>query len=267
MNNFTNSIGRFFRNKNVVTILGVIAIMLLLYFGYTWQVNQTIRPVRGVPIAAETIQPRKEITDEMITYVDVAQVLLPANAIKSADQILGKYSNYNTVIPKGSLFYTDTVITKDELPDSAFVKVKDGDMPYNFPVDMNSTYGNSIFPGNKIDIYMKLRNEKDVLMVGKLVENIEVLAVKDSSGRHVFENTEEARIPSMLIFGVTPTIHDLIRKASFLSEFDAELFPVPHGGTIPTNGETIVSTEELKAFIEDHTVPVTTTTTPNETAQ
>lgn len=267
MNNFTNSIGRFVRNKNVVTILGVIAIMLLLYFGYTWQVNQTIKPVTGVPIAAQTIQPRKEITDDMITYVDVAEVLLPTNAITTASQIIGKYSNYNTVIPKGSLFYTETVISKDELPDSAFVKVKNGEVPYNFPVDMDTTYGNSIFPGNKIDIYMKLNNEKGVLMVGKLIENIEVLAVKDSSGKHVFENTEEDRVPSMLIFGVSPEIHDLIRKASYLFEYGAELFPVPHGGTIPAQGETVISTEELREFIEDHTVPVTTLPSGTETAQ
>ncbi len=267
MNNLTNSIARFFKNKNVVTILGVIAIVLILYFGYQWQVGQTIAPVSGVPIAAKTIQPRQEITSEMITYVDVAKVLLPVNAIRTSGEIIGKYSNYNTVIPAGSLFYTDTVIDKRELPDSAFVEVKDGEMPYNFPVDMNSTYGNSIFPGNYVDIYMKLNNEKGTLMLGKLIENVKILAVKDAAGRHVFENTEETRVPSMLIFGLIPNLHDLVRKASYLSSYNVELFPVPHGGTVATNDETIVSTEELKAFINDHTVPVTTTTTPGTTNQ
>jgi len=261
MNNLSNSITSFFRNKNVVTILGVIAIVLILYFGYQWQVSETIKPVDGIPVAIRTIQPRQEITADMITYVKVAEVLLPVNAIRSANEIIGKYSNYNTVIPAGSLFYTDTVIEKKELPDSAFVEVKDGEVPYNFPVDMNSTYGNSIFPGNYIDIYMKLNNEKGTLMLGKLIENVKVLAVKDSAGRHVFENTEENRIPSMLIFGLVPELHDLVRKASYLSNYNVELFPVPHGGKIATNGETIVSTEELKTFINDHTVPVTTTTT------
>ena len=37
----------------------------------------------------------------------------------------------------------------------AFAKVKSGEVVYNFPVDMESTYGNSIFPGNKIDIYIE----------------------------------------------------------------------------------------------------------------
>ena len=37
---------------------------------------------------------------------------------------------------------------------------------------METTYGNSIYPGNYIDIYMKAINENGQLMVGKLVENI-----------------------------------------------------------------------------------------------
>ena len=68
---------------------------------------------------------------------------------------------------------------------------------------MESTYGNSIFPGNMIDIYMKVGDGTDErIMLGKLIENVEVLAVKDSSGRAVFEDTSEERTPSMLIFGL-----------------------------------------------------------------
>ena len=39
MNNVLVSIKRFFKNKNVVTVLGVILILGLLYFGY----NRTIK--------------------------------------------------------------------------------------------------------------------------------------------------------------------------------------------------------------------------------
>ena len=121
---------------------------------------------------------------------------------------------------------------------------------------MDSTYGNSIFPNNYIDIYMKANNEEGKLMVGKLIENIKVLAVKDSSGKHVFENTEEDRTPAYLIFGVKPSINILLRKASYMGNYSVELFPVPHGVEIKAEaGETLVTSETLKDFINANTVP------------
>lgn len=254
MNNFMVSLQRFLKNKNTVTILGVLAIIIVLFVGYRYQINKQVRPISGIPAAAETIQPRTKITSDMIDLVDIAPYVMQSNVIQSSKRVIGKYSNYNTVIPKGSLFYEESVVSEEELPDSAFVEVKEGEVPYNFPVTMESTYGNSIYPGNYIDIYMKAENESGVLMVGKLIENIKVLAVKDTSGRHVFENSQENRVPAYLIFGVSPEINILLRKASYMNAYSVELFPVPHGATIATEGSTLVSSQTLKDFINAHTV-------------
>ena len=255
MNNIIISIKRFFKNKNTVTVIGVIAIIGILYWGYNYQINKQVSPIRNIPIAKVTIQPRTLVTEDMIDYVDIAPVVLKDNVIIASRLVVGKYTNYNTVVPAGSLFYTDVLVDRDQLPDAAFVKVKEGEVVYNFPVSMESTYGNSIFPGNKIDIYMKAENSARQIMVGKLIENVEVIDVKDSSGRHVFENSEEKRTPSTLIFGVTPEINILLRKASYMKSFAVELFPVPHGGTVQTEGELQVTSQSLKDFINANTVP------------
>lgn len=255
MNNFMISLQKFFKNKNTVTIIGVVAIILILFFGYRYQINKQVSPVTGIPVAAQTIQPRTKITADMLEYIDVAPIVLQkGDVITNKNAIIGKYSNYNTVIPKGSMFYTATVINEEELPDSAFIEVADGEVPYNFPVTMDSTYGNSIYPGNYIDIYMKAERKDGKLMVGKLLENIKVLAVKDSAGRHVFENSEEARTPAFLIFGVKPEINILLRKASYMGNYSVELFPVPHGATIDEEGATNVTSQTLKDFINANTV-------------
>ena len=234
--------------------------MALLYFGYKAQIDSKVNPV-SVPVARETIQPKTLIKSDLIDYVDVAPVVLNENVIQYDSEIIGKYTNYNTVVPQGSMFYKETVVSKDDLPDSSFVKVKKGEVVYNFPVDMDSTYGNSIFPGNKIDIYMKAEAENGQIMVGKLIENIEVLDVKDSSGQHVFENSEEQRTPAFLIFGVKDDINILLRKASYMYSFSVELFPVPHGGKVDNSGSTEVSTQYLKDFINANTVTIPDETT------
>ena len=256
MDNFMASAKKLFRNKNVVTIIGVVIILILLYVGYSTQINNAVEPVQ-VPVATQTIQPRTEITDDMVQLVDMPNVSLSDNVIRSRSQIVGMYSNVNSVIPEGSMFYTDTVISGDELPDAAFAKVKSGEVVYNFPVDMESTYGNSIFPGNMIDIYMKVGDGTDEkIMIGKLIENIEVLAVKDSSGRAVFENTSEERTPAMLIFGLMSNLYTLLKKASYMDVLGVELYPVPHGGEVDTEGATAVSTQQLVDYIDAHSVNI-----------
>lgn len=264
MDNLTASAKRFLKNKNVVTILGVVIILVLLYVGYSTQINKAVEPI-SVPVATETIQPRTEITDDMVQTIDMPATSVSDNVITSKASVVGKYSNVNTVIPEGSMFYTDTVITEDELPDAAFTKVKSGEVVYNFPVDMESTYGNSIFPGNKIDIYMKVGDgSEEKIMIGKLIENIEVLAMKDSSGKAVFENTSEERTPSMMIFGLKPKLYTLLKQASYMESLGVELYPVPHGSNAKETGTTEVSTQDLVDYIEAHAVDIAQTETTTD---
>ena len=258
MKNILVSLRRITKNKNTVTIIGVIIILVLLYWGYSKQVNDSVRPVT-MPIAATTIQPRTEITDDMVETIEVPRIMVFNNVITSRALVVGKYSNVNALIPQGSLFYADALINEKDLPDSAFVEVKEGDIPYAFRVDIDTTYGNSIYPGNKIDIWMKAEDADGKVMVGKLIENVEVIAVKDRSGRHVFENTEEAGDPATLTFGLEPAIYVLVKKAEYMSNLGVELFPVPHGRSAEIEDEeltTQVSTVQLQDYINANSVRI-----------
>lgn len=251
MNDFVNKLKRFFKNKNTVTIIGVIAVLALLYWGYSSQVTSAVTPTE-VPVAAETIQPRTQITASMITTIEVPNIAVVTNVYTNSNTIIGMYSNVNTVIPKGSMFYMEALITKSELPDSAFFDIDDDQIPYMFPVTLETTYGNSIYPGSKIDIYMKAEDTDNKVMFGKLLADVIVVAVKDTQGSDVFEDSSEDRTPAYLIFGLSDDIHVLLRKASYLSGVD--LIPVPHGGTLASEGQTRVSTEYLKEFINSKTI-------------
>ena len=262
MNNIVVTLTKFLKNKNVVTVLGVIVIMAILYFGYNMQLRSQTNPV-SIPVAKTTIQPRTKITSDMVETISVPAIGVQGDVLRSSDQIIGNYSNINTVIPQGSMFYSGVVIKQENLPDSSYTQVKEGDVPFKLSVDTESTYGNSIFPGNKIDLYMSAENDAGQIMVGKLIENVEVLAVKDSSGKDVFENTEANRSPSMIIFGVSDEISILLFKAQAMRTNNISVFPVPHGGTVNENGKTQVSTQYLKEFINSKTVNIPTeNTTP-----
>ncbi len=249
-------------NKNVVTIFGAILIVIVLYAFYNWRVKQAIDPIR-VPVASRTIGPRTEITLDMIAYVDIQQsairntVLTNVNNDNQPKKIVGRYTNVNCTIPEGSFFFDGMVVLASELPDSFLDDpvLKDGMVAYNYTVNMKSTYGNSIYPGNYVDIYFRGIQDSKVVF-GKLVQNVKVLAVKDSSGNHVFENMEENRTPSQIIFAVTAEIHELLRTVESLG--NAEIILVPTNVAYKnTENEEIameITSEEIKNYIEEKRV-------------
>lgn len=253
MNNFSNSLKRFFGNKNTVTIIGVLICILVLYIGYNYRIKQATTPVR-VPYANQTIQPRTLITADMISYTEVLPSTLKGKYILNANLIINKYSNYNTIIPAGSMFYSDAVINERDLPDSAFGAIPQGYTVVSFPVTMASTYGNSMYPGNYINLYFKAINEDTKKLVfGKLISNIEILDVKDSSGNHVFENTSESRTPAYILFAVPEEQHVLIRKAMYLTRISAELIPVPNTATLTEEDTVVLDSQALAQFIIERT--------------
>ncbi len=253
MNNFKIALIRFLKNKNTVTVIGVVIILTLLYVAYNSTIKRNTNPTT-IPVAAQTIQPRTLITNEMVTTIDVPSVAIQGNVIRNSFAIVGRYTAVNSVIPAGSMFYAEMVKEHKELPDAPFEMVKEGDYPYQLSVNITSTYGNSIFPGNKIDIYMKGNNESGQVMIGKLLDNVEILAVRDSAGNSVFENTEDRLSPAFLIFGVSEELNILLLKTQYMS--GVELFPVPHGGVIPPEGEMKVSTQYLVDYINANTVTI-----------
>jgi hypothetical protein len=256
MNNLLFNIKKFLANKNTVTILGVILGILILWFAYNYRIQQAIQPQR-MPYAKETIQPRTKITADMIGYTEVPPQLIMGNVVQNPNLIIGKYSNYNTLIPEGSLFFNDTIVTAADLPDSALVNIPEGYTAFNLPVDIETSYGNSIFPGNYINLYFKAINEEGKIIIGELADNIKVLAVKDSGGKNVFEDTSKDRVPSTIIFAVPEDIHLLLRKALYLkdaSNVRGELIPVPNTESYTGEVDAInITNQYLKSFVELNT--------------
>ena len=261
MNNLKASMKKLLGNKNTVTILGILLCLVILAIGYNYRINSKVELV-DVPYAVETIQPRTYITDKMVGTMRVPKSFLVGKYYTQKNNIVGKYSNYNTIIAKGSIFYVDLVTSKEDLPDSAFQDVPEGYTVINYPVDIESTYANSMAPGSYINIYYKSLNDDDEVMFGKFISNIKVLDVKDSSGQHVFENSEEPRTPAFMLFAVPEETHLLLRKALYLKEYAVELLLVPNTQTLTSDAKVQVSSDDIEEFINSKTVFVSVNELP-----
>lgn len=262
--NLSITIKKFFTNKNTVTIVGVLLAVVVLYVGYNYRIKSAVNPI-SVPYATQSIPARTKITSDMIGSVDVPPAMLKGDVITEVSRIVGKYTNINTVIPRGSLFYGDSVVSQSALPDSIIYNYQEGHVLVNMSVNTTNTYGNKVFPGNYIDIYLKAVNKidennitsstQDKIMVGKLLENVKVIDVVDSNGDSVFDNPEDIKTPAQIIFAVPEEYHILLRKAMYLRTYEVTLIPVPTAeSTKETPGEVAIANESLRDFINRVTV-------------
>ena len=227
---FKENIKAIISNKNTATIIVVFLGIFGLYFLYNWRVNQATSLVQ-VPYAKKEINSRNQITPEMVSYMEVPKSLLSkaSNVIQNSYAVIDQYVNYGYTIPQYSLFYKDAILTESKNPESEFADIPNGYTVYSLEVDFDSTYGNSIYPGNYIDLYMKTVDEStDKIIFGRLIKGIKVMAVYDAEGNSVFESTSETRKPKYMWFAVPEDLYQLLKKAEYIS---AEIMPIPRNSS------------------------------------
>jgi len=247
---------KFVKNKNTVTILGVIVCLIILYAGYSMRIDSETKLI-DVYYAKTTIQPKTLITEDMVGKTRVPASFAITNKYhKNYNDIVGKYSNYNTMIAEGSLFYHDLLIEESSLPDAILYDINEGERVVSFPVTMESTYGNSIMPGNKVDIYVKIINSDKKVIYGEFYEKIDVLGVKDSAGNNVFENTEENRTPAYVYFSLEEAKYLLFSSLQYIQDYykdlSIEIVLVPNAVEFET--EEAVATEVTSEYLYDFTL-------------
>ncbi len=266
MGNLTTGLKKFMQNKNTVTVVGVILAIIVLYVAYTWRINKAVNP-QVVPYAAEQINAGTQITESMIATREVPPSMISGDVLINKGDIIDKYAAADTVIPEGSLFYRRSVVEKEQLPANIILDYPKGHVLYNLSVSTESTYGNSVYPGNYIDIYLKAVNkidesnpaaltaDADKIMLGKLMSNIKVLAVKDSDGNPVFQNIDENRKPAMIVFAVPEEYYILLKKAEYMRTYDTSLNIVPTNESLKDEPADLeISSDQLKEWINLHTV-------------
>lgn len=245
LNNIMLKLKRFLGNKNTITILGVILGVVVLLFGYNYRVNQAVQPV-SIPYSLVRMAPKTKVEPENVGTIKVSQAFIDqtTDLITSKAYIVSQdwYVNYDTVIPVGGLFYKTQLVPKEEIPDTAFDKIEDGATVFSLSVNSHSTYGNSIMPGNYIDLYIKATDEAGKVIFGKFIESIKVLSVRDSSGNDVFSDSQAVGNSSELLFAVKDDLFLILSEATFVGGI--EIIPVPRNAAYREEGNTATGDTE-----------------------
>lgn len=263
MNNNNNvnvsKIKRITKSKSFVTATCAVLAVLVLIIGYNLRIRSATQPVR-VPVATRRLTARHLITEEDVRYVEVPSGALSGDYFSRSEYVIGRYVNYDSTIQEGSLFYVGSIVSRDDLPDEALLNVPEGETLYYLTVNMLTSFTNSILPGRYIDIYISTEADNKAL-VGKLIENVKVLQVKTSDGRNVFDDSEDSRVPYVIMFSLPEDQHLLMRDINAINNYSIssgtsgfsriDVIPVPTKAYFKDGDKEIQSTVSSQ-YLKDH---------------
>lgn len=263
MGNILATIKKFFSNKNTVTILGVLVGIGVLIFAYNKRIQSAVKTI-SIPYAKTTIEATGEITSNNIGTIDVLQETIKNNKsiITSQSDLISSTTPYcvttGTSVPANAFFYTEQVVPCNTVANNPFKNMPDGYSPVELSVDIHSTYGNSMYPGDYIDLYVRMTDRTGTVVFGKFIEKIQIADVRDSKGTSVFLTSSTSE-PSSLLFTVEEKYFILLNKAIIANDMglaDIEIIPVPGNATYTSSpGEMNVTSlqieEEIEYYVKD----------------
>lgn len=104
------------KNSNKIILVVIIIVLLfplcIMYMGYNYRVNKKVELV-SIPYANREIKKNTVITTDMISYMEVPKRYMEGEFYEDVSLIVGKCSNYNSVIAEGSLFYETLIYDCD----------------------------------------------------------------------------------------------------------------------------------------------------------
>lgn len=275
MGNIVTTFKRFFSNKNTVTIIGVLLGLIVLYIGYNYRVKTAVSTI-NVPVAKKAIYGRTPITSELITQTEVLSSMVTdkkSTIIRSNANLISANDPFcvavNTSIPAGGFFHKEQVVKCASVNGNYLKNMPDNHSPVSIPVDIHTTYGNSMMPGDYIDIYARMTSSDGKLIFAKLVSKLEIMAVVDNKGQNVFGGATVGT-PAELQFAC-PNVQDginlfmLLTKAILLGESRVELIPMPGNASYTsTPGETRVDSNYMMNLILSYTEEVPDESVPEQ---
>lgn len=196
----------------------LIIVLIVNFLVFKIAVKKEVNLTR-VPVAKETIYPRTKISKEDLMYVEVPKVSINDFVVVDEENIINKYSDIQTTIPKQSLFYKEVLFEEKDLPDYPSILLNENQVVYNLNSDLVKMSGNSIVVGQKVDVYTTLNKRNETPIVDLLVSSVRIVGVKDKKGYDV-THPDSSRIPYIVLLALDKDIMPIVRTADELATLE-----------------------------------------------
>ena len=133
-----------------------------------------------VYVASHDIPPRTKIKASDLTMIRIPSAYLASGTYRQKEDILGKYTEIQGMIPAGSPFYVNMLYEEDSLPDYPASQLKQGQAAYSLDTDLASA--GSLIPGMRADLYLTVDLRDSSHASQCLFEHVRIISLKDHQG-------------------------------------------------------------------------------------
>ena len=201
--------------KCLFIIISSSAILLVLAVGFHVQLNAQVQLVE-IYVAAKDIMPRTRISENDLVEIHVPSAYLQDYTYTTKEDILGKYTEIQGMIPAGSPFYKSMLFNEEDLPDYPFTELRKGQAAYSMNVDL-ATLGGLLKKGQRVDIHYAFISKDDVPVTGCLIQNARIISIQDHRGMEI-ENKDSSGTPYLAILAVNEEDISLLTLADSLGQ-------------------------------------------------
>ncbi len=170
------------KNKKIaISCTGLLLLAAVNFFLFKIALKNSL-DLMEVYVARSSIGPRVQVTEDMIQTILIPSAYLNFNTFLNKEEIVGKWTDIQGMIPEGSLFYKTMLYDEKTLPDMPSLLLKENQVVYSMATDLISSAGNSLIPHQKVDIYCTIEPQRNKPIVDLLISNVRILSLKDRNG-------------------------------------------------------------------------------------
>lgn len=171
-----------------------------------------------VPYALQEIPPRTQVTEDMIGWKELPSSCVDDSFVLKVDEIVQRYSDIQGKIFAGSFFYKGMLKLEQDLPDQPSLMLKGNQSVYSLAVDLVSLSGNTILPGQMVDVHVTIDHSGTAPVADCLLKGVRVLKVKDRMGKDMAES--ESSIPAVILLAIDNSVISYLKIAEKIGEVE-----------------------------------------------
>ena len=220
--------------KKKVGLIGLISLIVINVLLFKIVLDKSVDTIE-VPVASQRIDPRTQITEDMIEMIKVPAVMIRNDCAIEKKEVLKKYTEIEGIIPKGSLFYKSMLFDEKDLPDYPTLKLKEGQNVFSLKTDLLKSSGNTLTNNQRIDLYVTIHQKNENPITDSLLQSVRIINVVDRKG--VDMTKSELKVPSVINLAINKEYVSLLKKASEIGSLDL------YATTFPQEEECILNSE------------------------
>lgn len=184
----------------IKVMMSMVGLLTLNISAFIVLYNSALETV-DVVVANTTLAPRSIIEEKHLKVIAFPKGSLDSSVYIDSKDVVGKVVSYDSTIHPNSMFFKSSIESISDVLDAPILALKDDQRAVSMQVDMIKSSGNTLLPGQYVDVVLTLPIRNKNPLVDVIFEAVRVLAVKDRYG-YDMSDSKSQKVPHVALLAI-----------------------------------------------------------------